>query len=151
MKNNTFSCIFFIFLKLFTFSCTIRSLSAERIGRRGCRAGQLPRNLFWKFILAGWTTVEWKRCIHCNLKSGTEAAAAFTSYMGGWAATKPLRFSSGRTVPQSNFFAAGCKIMQLYVTNLYNIVQHYATLCKPRRYIAAFSPPYRREQPFLRQ
>ena len=26
---------------------------------------------------------------------------------------------------QSNFFAAGCKIMQHYVTNLYNIVQHY--------------------------
>ena len=26
---------------------------------------------------------------------------------------------------QSNFFAAGCKIMQHYVTNLYNIMQHY--------------------------
>ena len=26
---------------------------------------------------------------------------------------------------QSNFFAAGCKLMQHYVTNLYNIMQHY--------------------------
>ena len=26
---------------------------------------------------------------------------------------------------QSNFFAAGCIIMQHYVTNLYNIMQHY--------------------------
>ena len=26
---------------------------------------------------------------------------------------------------QSNHFAAGCKIMQHYVTNLYNIMQHY--------------------------
>ena len=28
---------------------------------------------------------------------------------------------------QLNFFAAGCKIMQHYVTNLYNIMQHYVT------------------------
>ena len=26
---------------------------------------------------------------------------------------------------QSNFFAAGCIIMQHYATNLYNIMQHY--------------------------
>ena len=26
---------------------------------------------------------------------------------------------------QSNFFAAGCKIMQHYVTHLYSIMQHY--------------------------
>ena len=26
---------------------------------------------------------------------------------------------------QSNFFAAECKIMQHYVTNLFNIMQHY--------------------------
>ena len=26
---------------------------------------------------------------------------------------------------QSNFFAAGCKVMQHHVTNLYNIMQHY--------------------------
>ena len=28
---------------------------------------------------------------------------------------------------QSNFFAAGCKILQHYATNLYNIMQHYVT------------------------
>ena len=30
-----------------------------------------------------------------------------------------------KSSPQSNFFAAGCKIMQHYVTNLYKIMQHY--------------------------
>ena len=30
------------------------------------------------------------------------------------------------------------------------IIQHYVTLYNPRRYIAACSPPYRRERPFLR-
>ena len=30
-----------------------------------------------------------------------------------------------RTYFQSNFFAAGFKIMQHYVMNLYNIMQHY--------------------------
>ena len=39
---------------------------------------------------------------------------------------------------QSNFFAAGCKIMQRYVIKLHN----------PRRYIAAYSSPYHRERPF---
>ena len=48
---------------------------------------------------------------------------------------------------QSNFFAVGCKIMQHYVIQLYNIMQHYI----PRRYIAAYSPPNRRKRPFLRR
>ena len=35
---------------------------------------------------------------------------------------------------------------------LYNIMwQIYTTLCNLRRYIAQFSPPYRRERPFLRR
>ena len=34
--------------------------------------------------------------------------------------------------------------MQHYVIQLYNIMQHY----NPRRYVAAYSPPYRREQVF---
>ena len=32
---------------------------------------------------------------------------------------------SRHSLLQSNFFGAGCKIMQHYVTNLYNIMQHY--------------------------
>ena len=36
---------------------------------------------------------------------------------------------------QSNFFADRCKIMQHYVTNLYNIMQHYVI----RRIFAALS------------
>ena len=32
---------------------------------------------------------------------------------------------SSQPSSQSNFFAAGCEIMQHYVTNLYNIRQHY--------------------------
>ena len=45
---------------------------------------------------------------------------------------------------QSNFFAAGCKIMQHYVTNLYNIMQSAAIY-------RCILPPYRREQPFWRR
>ena len=45
---------------------------------------------------------------------------------------------------QSSFF---CRRMQNYAT----FIQYYATLCNPRRYIATFSPPYRRERPFLRR
>ena len=48
-------------------------------------------------------------------------------------------------------FAAGCNIMQHYGIKLYNFMQHYATLYNLRRYIAAYSPPYRRERPFLRR
>ena len=60
--------------------------------------------------------------------------------------------STSRVIPsQSNFFIAECKVMQHYVVQLYNIMKHYATLYNPRRYIAACSPPYRREQPFLRR
>ena len=34
--------------------------------------------------------------------------------------------------------------MQNYATLYDKFIQHYATLYNPRRYIAAFSPPYRR-------
>ena len=38
--------------------------------------------------------------------------------------------------------------MQNYVTLCDKIIQHYATLDNPRRYIAAHSRPYRRQRPF---
>ena len=41
--------------------------------------------------------------------------------------------------------------MQNYATICDKFIQHYATLSNPRRYIAAFSPPYCRERPFLRR
>ena len=34
-------------------------------------------------------------------------------------------YSDFNIATQSNFFVAGCIIMQHYVTNLYNIMQHY--------------------------
>ena len=39
--------------------------------------------------------------------------------------------------------------MQNYATLCDKFIQHYASLCNPRRYIAAFSPPYRSERPLL--
>ena len=41
--------------------------------------------------------------------------------------------------------------MQNYATLCDKIIQHYATLYNPRRYIAVYSPPYRRERLFLRR
>ena len=41
--------------------------------------------------------------------------------------------------------------MQNYATLCDKIIQHYATLYNPRQYIAAYSPPYRCERPFLRR
>ena len=41
--------------------------------------------------------------------------------------------------------------IQNYTTLCDKFIQHYATLCNPRRNIAAFLPPYRRERPFLRR
>ena len=39
--------------------------------------------------------------------------------------------------------------MQNYATLCDKFIQHYATLCIPRRYIASFLQPYRRERLFL--
>ena len=41
------------------------------------------------------------------------------------------------------------RLMPNYATLSDAIIQHYATLYTPRRYIAAYSPPYRRERPFF--
>ena len=41
--------------------------------------------------------------------------------------------------------------MHNYATLCDKFIQHYATLCNPQRYIAAFLPPYRRERPFSRR
>ena len=41
--------------------------------------------------------------------------------------------------------------IQNYATLCDKITQHYATLYNPRRYIAAYTPPYRRERPFLQR
>ena len=41
--------------------------------------------------------------------------------------------------------------MQNYAIIYEPIIQHYATLYNLRRYIAAYSSPYRREQQFLRR
>ena len=59
------------------------------------------------------------------------------------------RFSASLrdNISQSNFFAAGCKIMQHYMTNLYNIMQHYVI----RGDISPYFRRYRRERPFLRR
>ena len=40
--------------------------------------------------------------------------------------------------------------MQNYATLCNTIIQHYATLYNSRRYIAAYSPLYRRERLFFR-
>ena len=48
-------------------------------------------------------------------------------------------------LPSQTFSPPDAKFAALCDT----IIQHYATLYNPRRYIAAYSPPYRREQSFL--
>ena len=43
------------------------------------------------------------------------------------------------------------RLMQNYATLCDKFAQHYETLYNTRRYIAAISPPYRHERPFLRR